>query len=92
LVSAGPACSEAQAMKRQKFSVALLRGVEFIAEDTAYAHNSGVRKSEALAREYARAHGIILHGGKPHRDDSGYIRFWRSDDGQHEVTASVVPV
>jgi hypothetical protein len=79
-------------MKRQQYRATLWSVNEQISEGIAYAHNSGVRKSEALARDYARAHGIMLHGSKPNRDESGYARIWRSEDGTHEVIASVVRV
>lgn len=76
-------------MKRQAYRATLWRVNELISEDVAYAHNSGVRKSEALARQYARDQGVILTGDKPERDEYGYTRVWRSDAG-HEVIACVV--
>lgn len=79
-------------MKRQKYNATLWRVNELIAEDVAYAHNSAVRKSEALVRQYARDHGVIMHGGTPHRDENGYARIWRSADGSLEVVTSVIPV
>ena len=77
-------------MKRQKFRVAIYRGTEELATDEAFAHNSGVRKSEALVREFARGHDTLMQGAQPHRDENGYARIWR--DGVHEIVAVVIPV
>lgn len=79
-------------MKRQTYKASIWAVADQLAEDTAYAHNSGVRKSEALVRRYARDNGVIMHGGKPHRDENGYARIWRSADGSHELVATVIPV
>lgn len=76
-------------MQRERYLVTLCQGGELVADGLAYAHNSGVRKSESLAREYAREHGVVLHGSKPIRDEHGYTRWWRSVDGIHELTAFV---
>lgn len=78
-------------MKRQQFRATLWQVNELVSEDVAYAHNSGVRKSEALVRDFARSHGVIMHGGKPRRDETGYARIWKSADGSLEVVASVIP-
>lgn len=76
---------------RQEYRATLqLAGGEELARDKAYAHNSGVRRSEALARSYAREHGVMLHGDKPVRDEHGYARTWRTVDGGHIVFATVV--
>ena len=80
-------------MRRQKFSASIWKVTDELARAEAFAHNSGVRKSEGLVREYARRHGVIMHGGKARRDhENGYTRIWRSEDGAHEVVAVVIPV
>ena len=79
-------------MKRQTYKATLWRVNELVSEDVAYAHNSGVRKSEALVREFARDHGVMMHGDKPRRDKEGYTRVWRSPDGSHELMAVVIAV
>lgn len=78
-------------MKRQAYKVTLWRPEnDLIWEATAYAHNSGVRKSEELVRRFARENGLTMTGGKPHRDENGYVRIWRGSG--REVTACVVPL
>lgn len=77
-------------MKRQKFRVALYRGTDEIARDESFAHNSGVRKSEALVRAFAREHDTLMIGASPHRNDEGYSRQWT--DGTHTVIAVVIPI
>lgn len=80
-------------MQRKTFKVVLSGPLgDTISEDIAYAHNSSVRKSEALVRSYARSHGVIMHGSKPVRDEEGYSRVWRSSDSTHEVVASTFEV
>ena len=79
-------------MKRQTFKASVWRANELLSEGVAYAHNSGVRKSEALVREFARDRGVMMYGEQPNRDDEGYTRIWRSSDGQHELVACVIPV
>jgi hypothetical protein len=78
-------------MKRQQFTASLSRGDELIAKAIAFAHNSGVRQSEALARAYARERGVMLHGDTPARDESGYVRVWRTADQSVALIARVVP-
>jgi len=61
-----------------------------------YAWNSGIRASEALVREYARAEGIIFTGGKPWIDMpespyKTYTRTWTDPSG-YSVTATVTEV
>lgn len=79
-------------MKRQRYSAAIFTSLGDQIGDSAiaYAHNSGVRASEKLVREYARAHGVMMHGGQPHRDETGYARIWKAEG--HEVIASVIQV
>lgn len=69
-------------MKRTTYQVVLANaaGVPMRHERT-YAHNSGVRKSEALVREYARELGTSFHGDRPVRDESGYRREWDNGAG-----------
>ena len=50
-----------------------------IGATVAYAMNSGIRKSEAIVREYARARGVYYLGDMPYRDSEGrYRRTWQS--------------
>lgn len=52
----------------------------------AYAHNSAVRKSEALVRNYARTRGITLTGDKPTRVGTFYTRRWHAPNCEVMVT------
>lgn len=58
--------------------------------------NAAIRASEALARDYAREHGIVLHGDRPTvygpvaQPGSVYRRTWRS--GGTVLFAEVVEV
>lgn len=78
-------------MKRQKYIAKLYYQLEpgYVGHSIKYAHNSAVRETEAMAREYARKHGVELLGGKPSRDAHGYSRTWESADGQHRLLAHV---
>lgn len=65
-------------MKRRTFTAELFRAGEHepIATATAYAMNSTIRASEALAREYARGRRIILDGALPSHKGDTYRRAW----------------
>lgn len=77
-------------MKRQPFRASITTPLgNVLADKVTYAHNSGIRATEALVRSYARHHGVVMHGEKPHRDETGYARIWRAEG--HELVAVVVP-
>lgn len=81
-------------MKRTMFAVTLTDYAtnETVSETVAYASNSGVRESEALARTQARATGEPLSAGKPERDERGYRRMWTGDRTGRKYLATVKPV
>lgn len=76
-------------MRRTQYMAALTENGTQIAHADAYAHNSAVRKSEALVRTYARNRGITLAGDRPTREGTLYIRRWYAPDC--EVTVTVRP-
>lgn len=79
-------------MKRRTFIAALYRAGESdpFVTSTAYAMNSAIRATEALAREYARGRQIILTGQLPSREGNVYRRAW-TGPGVH-LTAVARPV
>lgn len=64
-------------MNRKVFAVELVNTAgEVVSQDVAYAMNSAIRKSEALARDLARNHGVMLAGHAPSREGNHYRREW----------------
>lgn len=76
-------------MRRIPYRATLTENGIQISHGVAYAHNSAVRKSEALIRDYARSHGVIMTADKAQRDGAVYTRRWQAPG--HEVTATVQP-
>lgn len=76
-------------MRRIQYLATLTENGIQIEHADAYAHNSAVRKSEALVRTYARTRGITLTGEKPTRVGALYTRRWHAPG--REVIATVRP-
>lgn len=76
-------------MRRTPYRATLTENGIQIDHGIAYAHNSAVRKSEALVRTYARDHGVIMTGDKSSIDGAVYTRRWYAPG--HEVIATVQP-
>lgn len=71
-------------MKRQSYRATLTVDGNIVSDAVGYAWNSTVRKSEMLARVYARSLGVILHGGTPECEGekfnrTSYRRAWSTD-------------
>ena len=67
-------------MKRRYFIAELVDNGRTIAMSEAYAMNSAIRASEALARDYARDHSMVLNGEQPTRYGQIYTRRWVGPD------------
>lgn len=77
-------------MKRQTYHVTLTDSHgRLVGQTVAYAMNSGIRASEQLAREYARAEHTVLEGFQPERSDMTYVREWVTPCGGRLLTALV---
>ncbi|WP_100492776.1 hypothetical protein [Mycobacteroides abscessus] len=73
-------------MRRTPYLATLTENGTQIEHADAYAHNSAVRKSEALVRKHARTRGITLTGDKPTRDGTVYTRRWHASTCEVIVT------
>lgn len=67
---------------------------ESIASDgTCRSFNGGVRRSEAIVREYARTVGVLFEGDQPYveKQPNGkeYRRFWQAVDGSGALNVLV---
>jgi hypothetical protein len=74
-------------MKRRNFRAVVTdnSGNTFIGERDTFAWNSAIKATEAITREYARAHTTIYHGGRPvvmEDPERIYRREWTSSTGQ----------
>lgn len=61
-------------MTRTQFRATIRIDGVVVDADTAYAFNSAIRRTEALARTYARRHGVVLHGGPSSSTGEKYAR------------------